>query len=129
MSNSISFFDSILVTIFSMSIVFLTLIAIAAIINRLKLITNSGIRITDPIIRVEGRESMDITSRSVPEVIDSKSADEETSQELIAVIAAAVASSIGADISDISIRSIRRIPQNSSVWADAGRNEQMRNKL
>lgn len=129
MSNSISFFDSILVTIFSMTIVFLTLIAIAAIINRLKFITNSEIRITDPIIKVEGRESMDTTSRSVPEGIDRKSADEEISQELIAVIAAAVASSMGADTSDISIRGIRRIPQNSSVWADAGRNEQMRSKL
>jgi len=49
----------------------------------------------------------------------------DNSEELIAVIAAAVAASMGLDLPDINIQSIRRIPQNTTPWADMGRKEQL----
>lgn len=49
----------------------------------------------------------------------------DNSEELIAVIAAAVAASMGLDLPDINIQSIRRIPQSTTPWADMGRKEQL----
>lgn len=45
-------------------------------------------------------------------------------EELIAVIAAAAAS-MGLNLPDINIQSIRRVPQNTTPWADMGRTEQL----
>ena len=37
-------------------------------------------------------------------------------EELVAVIAAAIAASLGIAIPEINIKSIKRIPQNTPVW-------------
>ena len=47
--------------------------------------------------------------------------ESEDADELIAVIAAAVASSMNRSTHDIVVRSIRRIPAGSPVWNQAAR--------
>ncbi len=47
--------------------------------------------------------------------------ESEDTEELIAVIAAAVASSMNRSTHDIVVRSIRRIPAGSPVWNQAAR--------
>lgn len=45
---------------------------------------------------------------------------------MVAAIAAAIAASLDVSIPQIRIREIRRISQNTPVWADMGRREQMK---
>lgn len=119
MITSISFFDSVIVSIVSMIIVFLSLIAIAFIINRLKLIAADK--------KVEAKNTV-FTNVNVMEEVEVVQ-NEINNEELVAVIAAAIASSLGLDIPDINIQGIRRIPQNTLAWSDMGRKEQLMGKL
>ena len=119
MITSISFFDSAIVSIVSMIIVFLSLIAIAFIINRMKLIA------TDKKVEANKTVTTNMNVMDEVEVVQ----NEIDNEELVAVIAAAIASSLGLDIPDISIQSIRRIPQNTTAWSDMGRKEQLMGKL
>ncbi|QSZ27217.1 hypothetical protein ACETAC_10335 [Aceticella autotrophica] len=50
-------------------------------------------------------------------------------EELIAVISAAVAATIGDDIGKFKVKSIVRIPQTSPVWRRIGVQEQMNSRL
>lgn len=54
---------------------------------------------------------------------------EKPNEELVAVIAAALAASLGLDIPNINIKSIKRIQQNSSTWSEMGKIEQLSGKL
>ena len=54
---------------------------------------------------------------------------DENSEELIAVIAAAIAANMGVGLPEINIQSIRRIPQNTIPWAEMGRKEQLFSRL
>ncbi|NLX76893.1 MAG: OadG family protein [Clostridiaceae bacterium] len=49
--------------------------------------------------------------------------------EVIAVIAAAIAASMGGSGSDIKVRSIRRIGHTTPIWNVAGRNEYILTRL
>ena len=129
MISKISFFDSVIVTIFSMLVVFIVLIAIAAIINRIKVLSADKKK---PV--VDSNKPVDnIKDNDVGEFDNT---DETTElpkdanyEELAAVIAAAIASNLGVDIPDINIQTIRRIPQGTSSWSDMGRKEQLLGKL
>ncbi|TJX15567.1 hypothetical protein E9840_01995 [Tissierella creatinini] len=122
MLTEISFFESLIVTIFSMGVVFLSLIAIAAIINRIKLISNKGEKrveiITEANVDVE--ELKNLKTKTVE-----KAVDVENYEELVAVIAAAIACTLGVDVPDINIQTIRRIPQYYSPWRAMGKQEQL----
>lgn len=50
---------------------------------------------------------------------------EQNYEELVAVIAAAVAIQLGVDLPDINIQSIRRIPNNTPIWRSVGKQRQM----
>ena len=47
---------------------------------------------------------------------DEKVLSQENNEELVSIIAAAIAASIGAGIPEINIKSIRRAPQYDSQW-------------
>ncbi|NLK43372.1 MAG: hypothetical protein GX300_03130 [Tissierellia bacterium] len=78
-----------------------------------------------------GKEKQDIEVvekkvNPVVKVEDKKKVDDE---ELIAVIAASIAASLGVSVPEINIKSIRRIPQRTPIWAQAGRQELTYRKL
>ncbi len=54
---------------------------------------------------------------------------EENYEELVAVIAAALAIQLGVDIPDINIQSIRRIPNSTPTWRTIGKQHQMLGKF
>ena len=63
------------------------------------------------------------------QVASEASVQDVYSEELIAVIAAAVTASMGVGLPDINIQAIRRIPQNTIAWADMGIKEQLFSRL
>ena len=123
MITQISFFESIIVTIFSMAVVFICLIAIAGIINRIKVLSAEKKVVDDkkPVDKVEEND--------IGKFDNTVGTSEQNYDELVAVIAAAIATNLGVGIPDINIQTIRRIPTVSSAWSDMGRKEQLFGKL
>ncbi|WP_353094383.1 OadG family protein [Tissierella praeacuta] len=121
MGDIISLGDSLVITVFSMVVVFAGLIVLAMLISVLK--------------KIGGEKKSEVVKKS-PSPIESKETIVENveesltnDEELVAVIAAAVAASLGISIPEVNIKSIRRIPQNSPAWATASRQEQIYGKL
>lgn len=133
MISKISFIDSVIVTIFSMLVVFLCLIAIAGIINRIKVLSadkkKSDIKKPADAVKIDDIGKLDNTVDASESKKASEPEDDANYEELAAVIAAAIASNLGVDIPDINIQTIRRIPQGTSSWSDMGRKEQLLGKL
>lgn len=121
MGNTISVVDSLVITIFSMIVVFVVLIIISFLIAALKSV--GGEKKTEATKQVVKQEPVKIEQN--PQMVDTKVDDEE----LVAVIAAAIASSLGVSIPEINIQSIRRVEQKTPAWSTAGRQEQIFNKL
>lgn len=121
MGDFISIGDSLIITVFSMIVVFTGLIVLAVLISALKGMGKEKKTIINEINVVKNNEI-------VEKVVEEK--DEYVNDdELVAVIAAAVASSLGVGISSVNIRSIRRAQQNIPVWAAVSRQEQVYRKL
>lgn len=123
MGDKVSFLDSLLVTVFSMVVVFIVLIVIAYLIDLLKVISNKdkGSKSTP---KNNNKDKINDNTEPIETNQETTSA-EDNPEELVAVIAAAVAASLGLNIPDINIKSIRRVPQNINTWADMGRREQL----
>ena len=129
MITEITFFDSLVVTLFSMIVVFSALVVIALIIDGIKLISS------------DDKKKQTVTKQSQVSVVQTEGNDEElaavvaaaiaagSNEELVAVIAAAIAASLGVSTQDINIKTIRRLPQNSNPWRITNRQEQLYGKL
>ena len=120
LGDSVTFGDSLIVTVFSMVIVFISLLIISYIIDGLKAISTKNDR------KANGEKSID--NELEKEELFNISHDEDES-EIVAVIAAAIAASTGVNVSDLKINSIKRVPQMGSVWSKVGRQEQIYNRL
>lgn len=120
MGEKITIGQSLIITIFSMAVVFLVLIGISYLIDILRVTTNN-----------HKKESKKITNSTKPikepEPVEKEQNIED--EELVAVIAAAIAASMGVTIPDINIKSIKRISPPSPIWAEMGRIEEISNKL
>lgn len=115
--------QALIVTVFSMLIVFATLYIISLILGGFKSVfykDDKKKQISKNNIEVDQKPNID--EEKVEDDID-----EET--EIVAVIAAALAQSLSVSPADIKIKAINRIPQTSPVWAVAGRQKQVSNKL
>lgn len=120
MADKITIGQSLIITIFSMAVVFLVLIGISYLINVLKVATNNN--------KKESKEATNSTeSVKVSEPVEKAGNIED--EELVAVIAAAIAASMGVAIPDINIKSIKRVSTPSPIWAQMGRIEEISNKL
>ena len=120
MDKYINIGDSLIITVFSIIMVFLILVIISLFVSLLKNIDNS--------------DELKSTKKSkvIPETIsthDVTESNNEDEQELIAVIAAAIAIQLHVNITDIDIRKIKQVPNSSNTWTITGRQEQMTNKL
>ena len=126
MGEYISFLDSIVITIFSMAVVFVGLIILAMLISVLKNVGNK----TDKM-----EVTKEVTIQTKVEKVAINDTDKEVEkdtvndEELVAVIAAAVAASLGISIPEVNIKSIKRVPQRSSAWSATNRQEQIYGKL
>jgi len=120
LGEKITIGQSLIITIFSMAVVFLVLIGISYLIDILRVTTNNH--------KKESKEAKDSTeSVKVSEPVEKEQNIED--EELVAVIAAAIAASMGVTIPDINIKSIKRISPPSPIWAEMGRIEEISNKL
>ena len=123
MDAYISLGDSVIVTLFSIIMVFLVLIVILIFISMLKNIN----KIEKPINIKDNKDvkKSNIENKAVVKVESNKIDDEE----LVAVISAAIAASLGRKSHQISIKSIRRINNSSTAWSSAARQEQIHNNI
>lgn len=121
LGESVTMSDGLIVTVFSMLMVFLTLIVISFLIDALRAASTTKDKKPDVSSTV-----VDTTSEEIDGSSDNIDNNDE---ELVAVIAAAIASSMNVPISDVKIRNIKRIPQNTPIWAKVGRQEQIFNRL
>lgn len=107
-----------IVTLIGMVIVFIVLIALSYMLDALKVLANRDKTKKE----VKKVESMEDTIE--PEIQE----QEDDEEELIAVIGAAIAAVMGSQ-SNIVVKSIRRINDQTPIWAKSGRQEQMFNRL
>ena len=113
----VSFSDSLIITLFSMLIVFIGLVIIALLISGLKFIGN--------------KDNSSIKKEEEAKVKTKPVADKllvEDDEELVAVIAAAIAASLGVQVEDFNIKNIKRT-NSSDPWSQAGLTERLINKL
>lgn len=117
-------FFSMVVTILGMGITFVGLIAIQYMIGLSSIIVR-GIE-----KRINKAVTIDKSPATQPEVIQvtpkaAANEQEELTEEVIAVITAAIAASLQTHTSNIVVKNIRRVSQNAPAWAVAGRSEQL----
>lgn len=121
LGNKVTMGQSLMITVFSMVIVFLALLIISYLIEGLQNFSQK-----DKKKNKETIENIDlVNSEKEVEKVEESLNDEE----LVAVIAAAVAASIGVDVSNVRIKSIKRVSQNTPIWSKVGREEQIFNRL
>ena len=110
-------FGGLVVTVLSMTIVFLVLILLIGIIKAMDSMVN-------PKSKNETEENFE------SEYIQNyEQEDYEDMSELVAVISAAVACSMGVNESKIKVVNINRVGNDSPTWAKNGRLEQLQNRL
>ncbi len=115
MEEFITFGESVIISGFSMLIVFAGLVIISLIISLLKVISNTDKKKDSPVEKAE-------------KVSQAPVEDPADDEELVAVIAAAIAASMNVGTDDLVIRDIKRI-NNIDSWTKAGLNEQMLSNL
>jgi len=111
-----------MITVFSMAVVFAVLAGIALFIKLLRAASNGVVE-----KEVKNKIQENIKVEKANETIEEKEDIED--EELVAVISAAIAASLGVSIPEINIRSIRRTDLATNSWAQAGRVEQIMSRL
>src|SRR5690554_8162883 len=109
-----------------MVVVFIVLVAISYLIEILRVTING---------KKDKKEEKEI-SKSNASIGEKTTEKKETftketveDEELVAVIAAAIAASLGTTIPQINIKTIKRISPTTPAWSEAGRREQILEKL
>ena len=114
-NDGVSLFESIYITIFSMAMVFLTLMAIALILSAFKYLGSKQVDTqADPSIPAKNQTQSDLASAN----------HLETKQ--VAAIVAAIQIYRGQDSRPFRVRKIRRGQQDYNIWAMAGLQENTR---
>lgn len=126
--------SSLIVTVLGMGVTFVGLIAIQFMMQITSRVVKSiEDRMNKPVV-------IDRTPQNAPksavepqneeiqsEVVGSDS--EEITEELMAVITAAIAATLGTHSSGIVVSNIRRVDHNTPMWAMAGRTEQLNSRF
>ena len=110
LGEQVSMNQALVVTLFSMGIVFITLLAISFILDIFKVTLGK-----------EDKNKKEERIKPIQEEIQ-----QEDEEEIVAVITAALAASIGKSADELIIKNIKRIPDLEPAWVKAGRLEQMR---
>ncbi len=120
MGEYITLSQGLMVAIVSMVAVFLVLMLIAFLIGRLKTISGDT--------KEKDKEISKDVQNTIPSLIVDEDPDMIT-EELVVVIAAAIAANLGLNIPDINIRTIKRIPQMTNSWSNVGNIKQTSGRL
>ena len=115
MGDQVTIGQALTITGFSIVVVFIGLIIISVLISALK--------------NISGGNKSEVSKTPVTPVKKEEPASETDDEELVAIIAAAIAASMGVGIPQLNIKSIRRIPQTTPAWGLASRQEQISGKL
>ena len=102
--NEVSIGDSLFISAFAMLVVFAVLVAISYLVD-----------LTAFFINKKPTKKIVVETATSVENQPNKSSD-----ELVAIIAAAISSYLDKDTSQFRIKKIRRIPQNDSPWTKRG---------
>lgn len=116
MSIGEKFLSTLAITILGMVVVYIVLIIIAYSLELLRLLFSEKTK------KEVAVKAIEIKKDDIKETVV-KGNDENI--ELIVLITAAVAAFESTSSENIIVRSIREMPQNRSVWAAAGRQQQM----
>jgi sodium pump decarboxylase gamma subunit len=121
--ETVSFAESLQVTVLGMGVVFVVLVLLMYIIKIMeKVMYRVGQKDAAPIKAAPEQPASAPKPAAAPEPV---SADAGSDMELVAVIAAAAAASMGVSPSDLVIRRIVRLPETAPVWSLSGRAELM----
>lgn len=112
-----------IVTLLGMGIVFTVLVLLQYILKLMEILFYRNKNKQEAVKQV-----VEAKAPAVAEPEPAETVEDEESDELIAVITAAVVSSLGGR-SNIVVRSIRRVNDMTPAWARTGRNEQMASRF
>lgn len=117
--------DSLVITVFSMLLVFATLIVLSYTIDGFRVLANKAEK------KNRGElgpvKAISEVNNPISERIEEKTMEQEDDTELIAVITASIAAMLSKPINNIVVRNIVRVPQNTPIWGTVSRQE-MSNK-
>ena len=116
MGDHVSIGQALTITGFSIVVVFIGLIVISLLIGLLKNISADK--------KPEEAKTVVVPVKKEEAVIN-----EVNDEELVAVISAAIAASMGLSVPQLNIRSVRRVQQTRPAWAVASLQEQIAGKL
>lgn len=112
MFKNIGIPEALIITVFSMAIVFVSLLAISYLIDLMRVCLNRK--------KDKSASEQKVVQNVVQKVV------EEDDTELVAVITAAIAALTGTSTSGLVVRNIKRLPDFDSAWAKTGKVELMR---
>ncbi|WP_130805377.1 OadG family protein [Senegalia massiliensis] len=121
LQDGISLSEGLIITVFSMAIVFSTLVVISLILTGFKSAFYKEEK-KEPVKKRVLPVNQNTVVENTEEIVDSD-------EELVAVIAAAISAATGQSVENIYIRNIKRVSQASPVWAMTGRQEGIYNNL
>ena len=117
-----TFTYSLIVTLFGLGIVFIVLVALQYILKTMKVAFYKEKKEGEDVIQVQKAKPVE------PAIQQLNNNDAVEDDELIAVITAALISSLGGR-SNIVVRNIRRVDDLTPIWGKVSRTEQMANRL
>lgn len=112
-----------IVTLLSMAVVFIILFLLQISIQVMARGLNPSNKENEGLQKPQVKPN--VTSETKIEKAQNQELKANSDEEICAVIAAAVASSMGVSQSDIRIKNIKRVGDQSPAWAKAGRIDQM----
>ena len=113
--DKLSLLDSGVITIFSMVVVFISLLVISYLIDLMRVSVSK-----------KDKKAVDTnTNQQAPQPVVNAVVEEDDT-ELVAVITAAIAAMTGTSTSGLVVRNIKRIPDLDTTWSRTGKVELMR---
>ncbi len=113
--DKITLLDAGVITLFSMVVVFLSLLVISYLIDLMRVIFN----------KKDNKAVENKTIQQSPQPVVNAVVEEDDT-ELVAVITAAIAAMTGTNTSGLVVRNIKRLPDLDTTWSKTGKIELMR---
>jgi Na+-transporting methylmalonyl-CoA/oxaloacetate decarboxylase gamma subunit len=130
MGNEVTMSEALVVTLVSMSVVIVVLVLISLLIGLLKNMSTEKPKKQKEVVSTATIGKVDNTADNTETKPVAVTEDpQEDEEELIAVITAAIAASLGLNIPDINISSIRRTNQGTNIWREVSKQEHLYGKL
>lgn len=108
--NKVSISEALFISVFAMIVVFVVLLIISYLID-----------ISAFFINGSSKKKTEVKVDAKSDIVKANDKSEnKKSDDVVVVIAAAIASFLGTSVDNVHIKSIRRIPQNDTPWTERG---------